>query len=159
MPTISKYRYCVPELILVADDNLWESSFLQGGGGGLQRCGDSWVVVLLHNTASGVVCRGWFNKPVMGNVLARHVLEYVLRQVHDKQVQGHRLFQWTNRIALLIGARCSDELAEAHYPLVPAFPMVGLWTTTAPKHIFFWDSNQLEICSGWSHGLGGRSLF
>ena len=43
----------VPELISVAEDDLWEVSFFQGGGGGLQSRGDGRVVVLLHHTASG----------------------------------------------------------------------------------------------------------
>ena len=32
-----------------------------------------------------------------------------------------------------IGARCSDDLAAAHYRLAHAVPMVGHWPPTEPK--------------------------
>ena len=37
--------------------------------------------------------------------------------------------------------------------------MVGLWQTTEPNHIFYWDYNRFKARSGWSHALGGRMLF
>ena len=59
--------------------------------------------------------------------------------------------------ALPIGARCSDDLAAAHYRLAHAVPMVGLRPTTEPNHIFYWDHNRLIARSGWSHALGGKT--
>ena len=49
--------------------------------------------------------------------------------------------------ALPIGARCSDDLAAAHYRLAHAVPMVGLWPTTEPNHIFYWNYNRLKARS------------
>ena len=40
-------------------------------------------------------------------------------------------------------AHCSDDLASALYRLAHAVPMVGLWLTPEPNHIFYWDYNRL----------------
>ena len=54
---------------------------------------------------------------------------------------------------LWVVARCSDDLAAAHYRLAHAVPMVGLWPTTEPNHIFYWNYNRLK------HALGGRTFW
>ena len=56
-------------------------------------------------------------------------------------------------IWLWVVARCSDDLAAVHYRLVYAVPMVGLWPTTEPNHIFYWDYNRLKARFGWSHAV------
>ena len=53
--------------------------------------------------------------------------------------------------ALPDDARCSDDLAAAHYRLAHTVWMVGLWPTTDPNHIFYCDYNQLIARSGWLH--------
>ena len=54
------------------------------------------------------------------------------------------LFRWPSRSALPIGKLCSDDLVAAHYRLVHSVLMVGIWPTTEPIHIFYWDYNQMS---------------
>ena len=73
----------------------------------------------------------------------------------------NHIFYWNyNRLkhslgdrTLWVAARCSDDLAAAHYRLAHAVPMVGLWHTTEPNHIFYWNYNRLK------HTLGGCAMF
>ena len=58
----------------------------------------------------------------------------------------------------VIDERCSDDPAAAHYRLANTVPMVGLWPTTEPNHIFYWDYDQLKASwvvarFGWSHAV------
>ena len=50
-------------------------------------------------------------------------------------------------------------VGSVYYRLAHAVLMVGLWPTTEPNHIFYWDYNRLKARSGWSHALGSRTLF
>ena len=68
---------------------------------------------------------------------------------------AHMFFRFC---VLPIGACCSDDLAAAHYQLAHAVPMVGLWPTTEPNPIFYWDYNQLKARSEWLHALSGCTL-
>ena len=68
-------------------------------------------------------------------------------------LSGHTLFQWPSRRTLLNGASCSDDPAAAHYLIAHIVPMVGLWPTTEPYHILFWNYNRLKLA------LGGRTLW
>ena len=54
---------------------------------------------------------------------------------------------------LWVIARRSDDLATAHYRLAHAVPMVCLWPTTEPNHIFYWNYNRLK------HSLGDCTLW
>ena len=65
----------------------------------------------------------------------------------------HTLFWWPSRSELLIGTHRCDDLAAAHYRLLHAVQIVGLWVTTEPNNIFYWDYNWLK------YALGGRMLF
>ena len=61
----------------------------------------------------------------------------------------HALGGW----AFYVVVRCSDGLAAGHYRLAHAVLMVGLWVTTKPNHIFYWNYTWLK------HALGSRTLW
>ena len=50
-----------------------------------------------------------------------------------------------------------QQPSRSALPISHAVPMVGLWPTPEPNHIFYWDYNRLIPRSGWSHALGGKT--
>ena len=62
----------------------------------------------------------------------------------QRSTEWQTLFRWPRRSALPNGARCSDDLAAAHYWLSHAVPMVGLLPWNDPNRSFYWDLNRLK---------------